>query len=267
MITLKNYILLVFLLSAFNTYAQYTGTASVTQGPGDTTVLNFYTCAGGRPTNLGSIVASDSTVWQVPAQVEYFNNTFPFSSNLYNSCSGATYANTGLALAALNGSDIVVVDSAGELFTAFVFADNYFEMYVNGVPVGKDVVPYTQFNSSIVRFRAQRPFTIAMALIDWEEHLGLGYETNNTFSYYVGDGGMVMMLKDSLNNVVDITDNNWKAQTYYIAPITDLTCPYEIGNERLSDSCSTSSTNNGSGAYGLHWVRPTGWMNPGFDDS
>jgi hypothetical protein len=78
---------------------------------------------------------------------------------------------------------------------------------------------------------------------------------------------MVMMLKDSLNNVVDITDNNWKAQTYYIAPVTDLTCPYETGNERRSDSCSTASTNNGASAYGLHWSRPSGWMNAGFDDS
>ncbi|NBW30986.1 MAG: hypothetical protein EBR35_07010, partial [Flavobacteriales bacterium] len=140
----------------FFTNAQYTGTGSVTQGLASTTIANIYTCPGGRIPDIGTITATNATVWTVPAYVNFTNSSFPFASDLYNSCIGATYANDGVALAALNGSDIVTIDSAGELITAFIFADNYFEMYINGIPVGKDNVPYTQFNSNIVRFRVNR---------------------------------------------------------------------------------------------------------------
>jgi hypothetical protein len=37
----------------------------------------------------------------------------------------------------------------------YVVADNYFELYVNGKLVGVDPVPFTPFNSIIVRFRVQ----------------------------------------------------------------------------------------------------------------
>ena len=78
----------------------------------------------------------------------------------------------------LDEKNIIEVDTDGELITAFVFADNYFEMYINGTPVGKDTVPFTQFNSNIIQFKAKRPFTIAMKLVDWEENSGLGPESN-----------------------------------------------------------------------------------------
>ncbi len=51
--------------------------------------------------------------------------------------------------------------------TGYLFADNYFELYVNGVVVGKDRVPFTEINSSIVPFRVLRPFTFAGKLVDW----------------------------------------------------------------------------------------------------
>jgi hypothetical protein len=35
-------------------------------------------------------------------------------------------------------------------------------MYVNGTPVGKYLVSYTEFNSSLVRFRVKQPFKVAM---------------------------------------------------------------------------------------------------------
>ena len=39
-----------------------------------------------------------------------------------------------------------------------------------------DAVPFTPFNSVIVKFRAKRPTTYAFLLVDWEEQLGLGME-------------------------------------------------------------------------------------------
>lgn len=249
------------------TSGQYTGTASVTQGLATTTVPNLYSCPNGRVPALGTITASDASVWTVPAVVNYTDADFPVASDLHNTCNGNTHANTAEALAALDPGDVVTVDPDGELITAFVFADNYFELYVNGVPVGKDAVPYTPFNSSVMRFRAGRPFTVSMLLVDWEEHLGLGAESSNGFAYHDGDGGMVAVFKDGSGGIIATTGADWKAQTFYTAPITDLTCPTENGALRLSDACSTQDVNDGSGYHALHWPRPDGWTSATFDDA
>lgn len=251
----------------FLAFSQYNGSASVTQGLATTIQSNLYPCTNGRITDIGTITALDSSTWTVPADVNFTSAAFPFASDLYNSCSGATYPNDAAALAALNGSDIVNVDPGGELITAYIFADNYFEMYINGVPVGKDNVPYTQFNSNIVRFRVNRPFTIAIMLVDWEEKLGVGCEFSNGFQYHMGDGGLVAVFKDSGNQIIATTGSDWKAQTFYTAPILDLTCPVEVGNERLSGNCGTQDSNNGISYYGLHWPIPFNWMDSNFNDS
>lgn len=258
---------LIALFISMDSFAQYKGTGSVTQGPASATVTNLYSCSGGRVSGMGTIKATDNTNWTVPSLVNFTNTAFPFSSDLNNACNGNNYANVAAALAALNGTDIVTVDADGEVIIAYIFADNYFEMYINGTAVGKDKVPFTQFNSSIVRFKVKRPFTIAMLLVDWEENLGLGSELNGGFAYHPGDGGMVAVFKDASNKIIATTGNEWKAQTFYTSPITDLTCPSESATLRLSTNCSTQNSNDGSKYYGLHWIRPANWMNAGFDDS
>ncbi len=247
--------------------AQYTGTGSVTQGLATTTTANIYSCPLGRVPGVGTITASDATTWTVPAVVHFTDAAFPFASVLHNACTGATYATSAIALAALDGSDIVIIDPAGEVITAYVFADNYFEMYINGIAVGKDDVPYTQFNSNIVRFKVHRPFTVAMLLVDWEESLGLGTENSNGFLHHAGDGGMVAVFTDAANAIIATTGSDWKAQTFYTAPIMDLACPTESGTQRLSNACSTQDSNDGSSYHGLHWDRPVDWMEASFDDA
>jgi hypothetical protein len=260
-------IILFLLCSTTIAFAQYNGTASVTQGLASQTLSNLYTCTGGRIAAVGTITSTNNTVWTVPAVTNYTNTSFPFASDLNNSCNGHNYTNDTSALAALNGSDVVTVDTNGEIITAYIFADNYFEMYVNGVQVGKDNVPYTQFNSNIVRFKVNRPFTIAMLLVDWEERLGVGAETSGAYNYHCGDGGMVAIFKDSNNSIIAKTGSDWKAQTFYTAPIMDLTCPTENGSLRLSGNCSTADSNSGNNYYGLHWARPANWTQATFDDS
>ena len=259
--------LTLFLLFPLISNSQYLGTGSVTQGLATATSGNLYSCTNGRIAALGTITATDNTVWTVPAVTNFTNNSFTFASNLYNECTGNLYANSTAALAALNGSDIVNVDTNGEIITAYIFADNYFEVYINGVPVGKDNVPFTQFNSNIIRFKVNRPFTIAMLLVDWEERLGVGCETNGGFTYHCGDGGMVAVFKDASNNIIAKTGSDWKAQTFYTAPIMNLTCPSEVGTSRLSTNCSSADSNAGTAYYGLHWARPTNWTQATFDDS
>jgi hypothetical protein len=262
--------LLFFILFTTCCFAQYTGTGSVTQGLAtNITTANLYsTCSiGSRVAAVGTITATDNTTWTVPAVTNFTNTAFPFASDLNNACNGNNYATSTAALAALNGSDIITIDANGELITAYIFADNYFEMYINGIPVGKDKVPFTEFNSSIVRFKVNKPFTIAMLLVDWEERLGVGAETNGGFTYHCGDGGIVAVFKDASNTIIAKTDSSWKAQTFYTAPIMNLACATESGTSRLSTTCSTADSNSGSTYYGLHWARPANWTTASFDDS
>ena len=262
--------IVLFLLFTTYSFAQYTGTGSVTQGLATTiTTANLYsTCSvGSRVAAVGTITASDNTTWTVPAVTNFANASFPFASDLNNGCNGNTYATSTAALSALNGSDIVTIDASGEVITAYIFADNYFEMYINGIPVGKDKVPFTEFNSSIVRFKVNKPFTIAMLLVDWEELLGVGAETNGGFTYHPGDGGMVAVFKDASNTIIAKTDTSWKAQTFYTAPIMNLSCATESGTSRLSTTCSTADSNSGTTYYGLHWARPANWTTASFNDS
>jgi len=247
------------------TTGTYTGTGSVTQGVGNTTTSNLFS-SGLRIAALGTITSTDSKTWTVPAEVNFSNTAFPFASDLYNSyVSGHSYATSTSATAALSGSDIVTIDATGTVYTAYIFGDNYFEMYVNGIPVGKDPVPYTDFNSCIVRLKANKPFTIAVKCVDWEENLGIGTEVQGSTSYHIGDGGFVAIIKDASGNISGKTDNTWKAQTYYTAPISDLSCLSETGNARLSSSCSTSG--GSSSSYGIHWTVPTNWFATSYDDS
>lgn len=250
----------------FAIYAQYTGTGSVSRGKASTTQTNLFICSGGRTTNVGSIKATDSSVWTVPAATNYTNPSMPFAPDLYNGCNGNTFSNANEAEAAFNEANTMVVDADGEIITAYVFADNYFELYINGIGVGKDKVPYTPFNSSLIQFKVKKPFSIAFHVVDWEEHLGLGTELNGPAAYHPGDGGLVAIFKDASNVLIAKTDSNWKAQTFYSAPIKDLTCPTEEGSKRLSNNCSVSDTSDGTSYYALHWSRPVNCFDAGFDD-
>ncbi len=245
----------------------YTGTGSITQGQATTSVSNLFP-QGTRVAGMGTINSSDGNTWTVPAENNYQNNSFPWASDLHNIyVSGHDYANTAAAVAALDPADIVEIDAGGELVTAYIWADNYFEMYIKGTPVGKDPVPYTDFNGCIVQFRVNLPFDVAMLLIDWEENLGLGSENQNGNLYHAGDGGLVALFKNQSGTVIGMTDNSWKAQTYYTSPIADLSCLSESGSLRLSDNCPTTAPNDGSSYYAVHWAIPANWYAEGFDDS
>jgi hypothetical protein len=113
--------LMFFLLFTTYGFAQYTGTASVTQGLATATSSNLYTCTGGRISAVGNITASDATIWTVPAVTNFTNASFPFASDLNNACDGNNYANSATALAALNGSDIVTSMQLAKLLQLIFF--------------------------------------------------------------------------------------------------------------------------------------------------
>jgi len=136
---------------------------------------------------VGTITANDDTTWIVPASTAF--QTGPRAADLYNECGGTMLASS--AEIDLEAIPITEIDPAGDVITAYIFADNYFELYVAGRLVAVDPVPFTPFNSNVVRFRAQRPFSVAVLLVDWEENLGLGSEQGRGSPYHPGDGGLV----------------------------------------------------------------------------
>ncbi|MBP2830663.1 hypothetical protein J8281_00570 [Aquimarina sp. U1-2] len=247
------------------TIDEYSGTASITQGRATTVTENLYP-PGQRVAGVGTITATDNSVWIVPAEVNYTNSSFPLAPDLFNP-DGIQFTTAAEALAAFDDDAIVEVDSDGEVITGYIFADNYFELYVNRVPVGKDAIPFTEFNSHIVKFRVSRPFTVSMKLVDWEENLGLGSEYNQGSDFYAGDGGVVAVFKNNIGNTIATTGSEWKAQTFYTSPIKDLNCVSESGTTRISSNCDTASENDGTSFFALHWQLPDTWMEEGFDTS
>lgn len=239
--------------------------ASISQGVATTTTVNLF-ADGGRVAGVGSIIATDGTTWTVPADTAYTDDSIPFGTDMYNDY-GTQYESSAAALIAYSSDDITEIDAEGDLYTAYIFADNYFELHVNGVAVAKDAVPFTLFNSHIIQFRVEAPFTIAMQLVDWEENLGLGSEGGPDGAYTPGDGGVVVVIADESGDIVATTGNEWKAQTYYISPVKELTCVVANGNVRDSSACDTAASSDGSADYAYHWAFDDDWASEEFDDS
>ena len=237
----------------------YQGSGDVTFGLAQTIQPDIFNCeqSHGRTAATGEIRGASGTVWTVPASNQFL--TAEPAANLYDECSGYTPAN--LDEVNLNAVPVITVDEGGDLITGFIFADNYFELYVNGTLIGVDAVPFTPFNSSVVRFKVNKPYDIAFKLIDWEENLGIGSEAGRGSQYSPGDGGLIASFSDGT-----VTGSHWRAQTYYTAPIHDLNCLTETGSLRSASNCSTNPGKT-TDSYGVHWPIPEDWMNKGFDSS
>ena len=214
-----------------------------------------------RTSAVGEIASDDGTVWIVPAATNY--GKVPFAPDLYNECGGKTFGSS----AEIDLGSVPLMDAGGsEQFVAYIFADNYFELYVNGTLLAVDEVPFTQFNSNVVRFSADRPVTLAIMMVDWEENLGLGSENNRGKAFHPGDGGLVAHVQDANGETVAITDASWRAQTFYTAPLSDRSCLVVEGQTRDSSTCNEEGVDDATGFSAAHWAVPTDWMMPSFDD-
>ncbi len=237
--------------------------AVFTQGPATVTNAGLIDCGrGSRVSAVGEIASEDGTVWTVPAANHF--ETASKAADLMNQCGGDELS----SLSQLDLQSVPVMDAGGsEEFVAYIFADNYFELYVNGELLAVDPVPFTPFNSNVVRFKADRPLTIAVQMVDWEEHLGLGSEDNQGKAFHAGDGGFVAHFQDANGKTVSITDENWRAQTFYIAPLKDQSCLVVDGLKRDSSACDETGVDDATGFSAAHWALPEDWMQPSFDDS
>jgi len=238
----------------------YKGTGHLTQGRAETVNSGLFICQQGRSrvSAVGEIEDSNGRKWTVPASQQFTSGSK--ATNLYNECVGITP--DSLAQVDINRVPVVEVDADGEVITGYIFADNYFELFINGKLIGIDPIPFTPFNSNIVRFKVKKPYDIAVKLIDWEENLGLGSENNRGKKFHPGDGGFIASFSDGT-----VTDNQWSAQTFYISPIYDLSCLTEENNIRGSATCTMEGSDDGENGYGIHWSVPDDWLSQGYDYS
>lgn len=258
-------VLIAALLLGFENAALAQDQPTIVRGEARITNPGLTECGGrgSRVSATGEVVDQNGVRWKLPAPVTYSKPLF--ADDLHNRCSGKQYASYG----DLDLSTIPVRTTAGgkEIFTAIIFADNYFEFRVNGKILAVDPVPFTPFNSNVIRFTAERPFTIAAMLVDWEESLGIGTESNRGNAHHPGDGGFVAVIKDAAGKTVAVTDETWRAQTYYIAPLESPECLKINGALRDSRACSSASRQSANGLSAAHWPVPDNWSGNDFNDS
>ena len=206
------------------------------------------------PVSIGTSTSLDGKKWIVPGPVD---DAAPVAVDLYNDCLGP-----GDNPDWQKQLKTVVIDEDGVEITGFIFADNYYELYVNGKIVARDSLGMTPFNSTVVRFKARYPMTYAIKGVDWETKHGLGMEYQ---PFNIGDGGFIAYFSDGNGTHAD-----WRAETFYIAPLDDAMCVRTVGG-RDSSLCSqavrpTCAAGKPETCRALHFPVPDDWMAPRFND-
>lgn len=213
-----------------------------------------------REALCGTITADDGSRWAVPGPVTDGATLV----DVYNECAvGGDNPKFESEL------ETMVLDADGDVVTATLFADNYFELYVNGHYVGRDAVGFTPFNSHAVRYQVGYPITYAVLLVDWEGYLGIGLEDQRD-RLHIGDGGFIAAFSDGT-----VSHGKWLCRAFYVAPLDDPSCVIvdENGNPDSSGCPSTDeavacrTTDPETSCQAAHFALPSDWMSPDYDDS
>jgi len=144
-----------------------------------------------------------------------------------------------------------------ETYSADVWADNWFAMYVNGTEVAQDSVPITterSFNSESFRFQAQTPFTIGLIAKDFKQN-DTGLEYIGSRKQQMGDGGVILQIKDASGKTVAVSNSDWRCMVTHEAPL-NKSCAKDRNPVAGQGACGFTTT-----------ADPQGWSTAGFDDS
>ena len=133
--------------------------------------------------------------------------------------------------------------------TATIYADNYFELYVNGEQVAVDPLDFTPHQAVQVSFDVPEGTTPVYAIVASDFATGSGYEYTSTSSPQLGDGGLIAVFSDG-----QATGSDWKCYTVLYGP-TEASEAAGCSADNL-DACEVTD----SGV-------PDGWSNADFDDS
>lgn len=162
---------------------------------------------------------------------------------------------TGLAL--LASLPVLAGAAQAETYSADVWADNWFEMRIDGARVAEDSVPITterSFNAESFTFEAERPFVIGLVAKDFKEN-DTGLEYIGTRRQQMGDGGVIVQISDPAGSTVAVSDADWQCLVIHTAPL-DKSCEGE------ADPVA------GQGACAFEVIEePAGWDRAGFDAS
>lgn len=146
---------------------------------------------------------------------------------------------------------------ASETFSADVWADNWFELRINGQQVAEDSVPITterSFNAESFEFEADRPFVIGLVAKDFIEN-DTGLEYIGSRRQQMGDGGVILQIKDDTGQTIVVSNDQWQCSVIHNAPL-DKSCENETNPIAGEGACGFEKTDE-----------PVGWDKEGFDTS
>ena len=144
-----------------------------------------------------------------------------------------------------------------EIFSADVWADNWFEMRVDGIQVAEDSVPITterSFNAESFTFIAERPFVLGLVAKDFKEN-DTGLEYIGSRRQQMGDGGVILQIRDASGATVVVTNSYWQCHVIHTAPL-DKSCEGESDPVAGTAPCGFEAGEE-----------PSGWDRADFDAS
>jgi len=144
---------------------------------------------------------------------------------------------------------------SAETFTADVWADNWFEMRIDGQVVATDSVPITterSFNAESFDFEASRPFTIGLVAKDFIEN-DTGLEYIGSRRQQMGDGGVILQIMNASGANVAVSNGDWQCLVVHSAPL-DKACESENDPVAGEGACTFDITPD-----------PGGWDQAEFD--
>ncbi|MEJ6509151.1 MAG: PEBP family protein [Octadecabacter sp.] len=145
--------------------------------------------------------------------------------------------------------------TSADTFSADVWADNWFEMRINGVQVAQDSVPITterSFNAESSIFEAQRPFVIGLTAKDFKEN-DTGLEYIGTRRQQMGYGGVILQIMDAAGDLVAVSSADWSCLVIHTAPL-DKSCESDADPVAGQGACGFDASSE-----------PDGWDSVDFD--
>lgn len=140
-----------------------------------------------------------------------------------------------------------------QTIAAKVYADNWFEFYVDGEVVMTDSVPITtemSFNTEVFSFETELPAQLAFHVMDYkEDDSGYEYITSSTKRQQLGGGGFMAEFTNASGEVLAATNSDWLCQVIHQAP--------------LDEGCASDTQSCTANILPL----PAGWSSASFDDS
>lgn len=117
--------------------------------------------------------------------------------------------------------------SMADTVSASVYADNWFQLYINGELVAVDSIRFIPHNVVAVDILPAYPMTIAvMARDNADAKTGMEYANTN-----IGDGGFILKFGDGT-----VTSAAWKARAFSHGPIDRDTRNPQVRNEPIPEN-------------------------------